>query len=167
MQQPLWLIKSKQRAFNPIHVYFPPSIVSSLSNIIRFRMQSREEAGVSHTCLAGLQAGSSPSENSWLCRWQRWNDLGESHSQTPARHREAPIWGLQAEKDFLVPLDLVPPMGEGETTQKQKGEVFTKSLLCDRHLTHMISNYQPSETETGFPFFQVRKMKAWQGRWCL
>lgn len=53
LQQALWLIKSKQRAFNPIHGFFF-SIVSSLSNTIRFRMQSREEAGVSPTCLAGL-----------------------------------------------------------------------------------------------------------------
>lgn len=99
MQQPLWLIRSKQRAFNPIHVF--SSIVSSLSNTIRFRMQSREEAGIGHTCLAGLQAGGSQSENSWLRRWQSWEDLGESHSLAPAQRREGAIWGLQAEKHFL------------------------------------------------------------------
>ena len=127
------------------------SIVSSLSNAIRFRMQSREESGVSHTCLAGLQAGSLQPENSWLRRWQRWKGLGKSHSLTPAQRRDGAIWGLQAGKHFLVPLDLVQPTGWewGETTQKQKAQIFTKSLLCDRHLTYVISNCQTIVRDRG------------------
>lgn len=105
MRQPCWLIRSKQRAFNPIHVawvFF--SSMSSLSNTIRCRMQSREEAGAGHTCLAGLQAGSweaRSQRNSWLHRWWSWEDLGESHSLAPAQRREGALWGMQAEKHFL------------------------------------------------------------------
>jgi hypothetical protein len=111
MQQSLWLIKSKQRAFNPIHRFFFFSTMSSLSNTIRFRMQSREEAGIGPTCLAGLQAGSSKSENSWLRRWQRWRLGGKPLSDwSTAQGRDH--LGVTGRETLLMPLDLAQSMGE-------------------------------------------------------
>lgn len=106
MQQPRWLIRSKQRAFNPIHVgfFFFLSSMSSLSNTIRCRMQSREEAGAGHTCLAGLRAGS------WEAHSQRTvgctdggarKTWGKATLWLQLSAGEGALWGLQAEKHFL------------------------------------------------------------------
>lgn len=133
MQQPRWLIRSKQRAFNPIHVFFFCfflfSSMSSLSNTIRCHMQSREEAGAGHTCLAGLQAGS------WEACSQR--TVGCTDGGAGKTWGKATLWlqlsagkgpsGRCRQRNTSL-VDLIQPMGG--KTQKGKAEIFAKRLLC-------------------------------------
>lgn len=70
-------------------------------------------------------------ENSWLCRWWRRENLGKSHSLSPAQHREGAVWSLQAEKHIRRPPDLVQPLAS-EMAQEEKAHIFIKSLPCEQ-----------------------------------
>lgn len=104
VQQPRWLIRSKQRAFNPIHVGF--FSLQHEQPVKHNQMPHAKQRGGRRrphllSGAASRKLGSSQSENSWLHRWRSWEDLGESHSLAPAQRWEGALWGLQAEKHFL------------------------------------------------------------------
>lgn len=160
MQQPLWLIRSKQRAFNPIHVFFLRREQPVKHNQIP---HAKQRGGRRRPHLLSGVASRKLAENSWLCRWRRRENLGKSHSLSPAQHREGAVWSLQAEKHILRPPDLVQPL-DSEMAHKEKAHIFTKSLLCDRHLPCVVSITQSSEIEVGFPFFPSEKNEDLTGK---
>lgn len=104
-------------------VFFFLSSMSSLSNTIRCGMQSREEAGAGHTCLAGLQAGSweAHSQKTVGCTdggaGKTW---GKATLWLQLSPRKGPSGGCRQRNTSLV--DLIQPMG-GEP-QKEKAQIF-------------------------------------------
>lgn len=89
--------------------------------------------------------------------------MGKSHSLSPAQHREGAVWSLQAEKHILRPPDLVRPL-DSEKAQEDEANLFTESLLCDRHLPCGVSITQSSEIEVGFPLFPGEKNEDLMGK---
>lgn len=117
MQQPLWLIKSKQRAFNPIHGFFSIREQPVKHNEI---LHAKQRGGRHRPhLLSGIASGKLAVGEQLAAQMAApGRPGGKPFSDGSSVHGRA-IWGLQAEKQFLMPLGSIQVMG-GETTRKEK-----------------------------------------------
>lgn len=160
MQQHLWLIKPKQRTFNPIHRFFlhyeqpvkhnqfpqakwrggrhQPHL---LSRVASRKLTVREQLAVQMAEIGRFEGKST--------RWLELSAGKGSFDSCRQRNTSFCLW--------LSPAN-------GWELRKTKAQTFTTSFLCVRNLTHAISQ-TIIRLEIDFPTFQMRKMKTQQVKW--